>query len=49
MGFTQIASVIAEAVARWGCDRERELDEIVALDAEVRASIARDIGRGRGA
>jgi 1-deoxy-D-xylulose-5-phosphate reductoisomerase len=49
IGFTQIASVIADAVARWGSDREPELDEIVALDAEVRASIARDIGRGRGA
>jgi 1-deoxy-D-xylulose-5-phosphate reductoisomerase len=49
IGFTQIAGVISDAVERWGSDREPELDEIVALDAEVRASIGRDLGTDRGA
>lgn len=37
IGFPAIATTIAAAIDRWGDDREPALDEIVALDAEVRA------------
>jgi 1-deoxy-D-xylulose-5-phosphate reductoisomerase len=39
IAFPAIAETIASAVDRWGDDREPALDEIVALDAEVRASL----------
>jgi len=38
--FPTIAETIASAVDRWGADREPALDEIVALDAEVRAALS---------
>lgn len=37
--FPGIADTIRAAVGRWGSDHEPGLDEIVALDAEVRASL----------
>ncbi len=37
--FTGIATTIADAVERWGTDEEPDLDGIVALDAEIRASL----------
>ena len=43
IGFPAIGDTIAAAVARWGDDREPVLDEIVALDAEVRASLSETI------
>jgi 1-deoxy-D-xylulose-5-phosphate reductoisomerase len=47
--FTRIAGVIEESVARWGADREPVLDEIVALDAEVRASLTGELLHGGAA
>jgi 1-deoxy-D-xylulose-5-phosphate reductoisomerase len=43
IAFPAIGDTIAAAVARWGDDREPTLDEIVALDAEVRASLTEAI------
>ena len=43
IGFPDIGDTIAAAVARWGDDREPVLNEIVALDAEVRASLTETI------
>lgn len=40
VGFQSIAATIATAVERWGDDREPGLEDIVALDAEVRASLS---------
>ncbi|MGH2356836.1 MAG: 1-deoxy-D-xylulose-5-phosphate reductoisomerase, partial [Candidatus Limnocylindria bacterium] len=42
--FTDIGSTIAEAVARWGEDADPSLDEVVALDAEVRADLSASLG-----
>ena len=42
--FTQIAGVIDGAVARWGGDREPTLEEVIAIDAEVRAGVASQLG-----
>ena len=39
IGFPAIAATIASAVERWGDDREPALEEIVSLDAEVRATL----------
>ena len=41
--FPSIAVTIASAVDRWGDDREPGLEEIVALDAEVRAALSEAI------
>jgi 1-deoxy-D-xylulose-5-phosphate reductoisomerase len=41
--FGDIAATIAAAVDRWGTDGEPVLDEIVDLDAEVRASLAESV------
>ncbi len=46
IGLPRIAEVIGESVARWGKDREPELDELVALDAEVRGALAAELGTG---
>ncbi len=46
IAFPQIATVIGDAVERWGADGEPELDAIVALDAEVRAALAADLRIG---
>lgn len=48
IAFTQIASLIDDAVDRWGEPREPQLDELVALDAEVRTTLRRELpGEGR--
>jgi 1-deoxy-D-xylulose-5-phosphate reductoisomerase len=47
--FTGIASTISSAVDRWGSDAEPALDEIVALDAEVRAALQSELGIGEAA
>jgi 1-deoxy-D-xylulose-5-phosphate reductoisomerase len=44
IGFDRIAHVIGEAVERWGSDDEPDLDGIVALDAEVREILDRELG-----
>ena len=41
--FPGIAATIQRAVERWGSDREPPLDEIVALDAEVRATLETEL------
>jgi 1-deoxy-D-xylulose-5-phosphate reductoisomerase len=40
IGFPAIAETIASAVERWGTDDEPGLEEIIALDAEVRGALA---------
>jgi 1-deoxy-D-xylulose-5-phosphate reductoisomerase len=47
--FPRIAGVIADAVERWGAEAEPNLDEIVALDAEVRATLSLELGLGGAA
>jgi 1-deoxy-D-xylulose-5-phosphate reductoisomerase len=47
--FPRIAGVIADAVERWGAEAEPHLDEIVALDAEVRATLSLELGLGGAA
>ena len=47
--FPRIASVISEAVERWGDNVEPDLDGIVALDAEVRAALSTELGLGGSA
>ena len=42
--FPRIASLLADAVERWGTNSEPELEAIAELDAEVRTTIARDLG-----
>ena len=42
--FTAIATTIADAVERWGNDDEPALDEIHALDAEVRTTLGAELG-----
>jgi 1-deoxy-D-xylulose-5-phosphate reductoisomerase len=44
LAFDRISQVIDEAVTRWGSDDEPELDAIVALDAEVRETLDRELG-----
>lgn len=46
IGFTRIGELIGEAVDRWGADREPDLDEIVALDTEVRRGLAAQLRTG---
>jgi 1-deoxy-D-xylulose-5-phosphate reductoisomerase len=41
--FPAIAETIESAVDRWGAPREPELDEIVALDAEVRDALTGEV------
>jgi 1-deoxy-D-xylulose-5-phosphate reductoisomerase len=43
--FTRIASLIDDAVGRWGSDVEPELERLVALDAEVRGALRAQIDR----
>jgi 1-deoxy-D-xylulose-5-phosphate reductoisomerase len=49
IGFPRIAEVIADAVERWGEADEPDLDGIVALDGEVRAALAVELGLGGAA
>ena len=46
IGFGQIAITIADAVDRWGAPGEPELDEIAALDAEIRSDLRGALGLG---
>jgi 1-deoxy-D-xylulose-5-phosphate reductoisomerase len=46
IAFPRIATIIERAVGRWGADLEPELDEIVALDAEVRAALTLEMRNG---
>jgi 1-deoxy-D-xylulose-5-phosphate reductoisomerase len=46
IGLPQIATTIERAIERWGSDHEPELDEIVALDADVREALGRELGAG---
>jgi 1-deoxy-D-xylulose-5-phosphate reductoisomerase len=41
--FLGVASTIADAVERWGSDEEPHLEGIVALDAEVRTALDREL------
>lgn len=47
--FPDIATTIARAVDRWGSDTEPGLDEITALDAEVRGALETELGIGAAA
>jgi 1-deoxy-D-xylulose-5-phosphate reductoisomerase len=47
--FPDIAATIARAVDRWGSDDEPGLDELTALDAEVRISLESELGIGAAA
>jgi 1-deoxy-D-xylulose-5-phosphate reductoisomerase len=42
--FTGIAGTIESAVQRWGTDDEPSLDDVRALDAEVRGALGADLG-----
>jgi 1-deoxy-D-xylulose-5-phosphate reductoisomerase len=44
--FDRIGPTIERAVARWGGADEPELDAIIALDAEVRATLSQELGLG---
>ena len=44
ISFPRITDVIGDAVERWGAADEPELDDVVALDAEVRSSLAAELG-----
>jgi 1-deoxy-D-xylulose-5-phosphate reductoisomerase len=44
--FTEIAGTIGSAVDRWGTDDEPSLDQILALDAEVRGALSADLRPG---
>ena len=46
IAFPRIATLIDDAVERWGSDVEPTLEEIAALDAEVRTTLARQLGEG---
>jgi 1-deoxy-D-xylulose-5-phosphate reductoisomerase len=41
--FTDIAGTIDGAVGRWGAENEPDIDEIVALDDEVRSTLTREL------
>lgn len=42
--YPAIAGTIEDAVARWGDDREPDLETIIAIDAEVRTALSRQLG-----
>ena len=46
LAFNRIADTIGQAVDRWGTDVEPTLEEITALDTEVRASLGSQLGAG---
>ena len=48
IAFPRVADVIAAAVDRWGSDSEPNLDEILGLDAEVRAALSTELPAGAG-
>jgi 1-deoxy-D-xylulose-5-phosphate reductoisomerase len=43
IGFTDIATTIADAVKRWGAPDEPDLDGVRALDVEVRDALRADL------
>jgi 1-deoxy-D-xylulose-5-phosphate reductoisomerase len=43
IGFTRIAQTIESSVDRWGSDREPELQQLIALDGEVRSSLEAEL------
>ena len=43
ISFPAIADTIGSAVARWGADEEPPLDQVIALDAEVRAALSAEL------
>jgi 1-deoxy-D-xylulose-5-phosphate reductoisomerase len=47
--FPGIAATIERAIGQWGSDAEPGLDEIAALDAEVRGSLEGELGIGEAA
>jgi 1-deoxy-D-xylulose-5-phosphate reductoisomerase len=47
--FIGIPTTITSAVDRWGSDAEPNLEEIVALDAEVRGALESELGIGEAA
>jgi len=46
IAFPAIADTIARAIDRWGADVEPTIDEITALDAEVRTALGAELGVG---
>ncbi|MGH2455506.1 MAG: 1-deoxy-D-xylulose-5-phosphate reductoisomerase [Candidatus Limnocylindria bacterium] len=48
IGFTRFAPILEGAVERWGADDEPALEQVAALDAEVRSALTLDL-RPRGA
>jgi 1-deoxy-D-xylulose-5-phosphate reductoisomerase len=44
LSYERIPAVIEDAVARWGADQEPMLDVVAQLDAEVRATLGRELG-----
>jgi 1-deoxy-D-xylulose-5-phosphate reductoisomerase len=47
--FVALAETIERAVERWGSNEAPSLEEIVALDGEVRAALSADLGLGGSA
>jgi len=47
--FVGIGETIERAVERWGSNEAPGLEEIVALDGEVRAALSTDLGLGGSA
>jgi len=46
IAFPAIADTVARAIDRWGADVEPTIDEIIALDAEVRTALGAELGVG---
>jgi 1-deoxy-D-xylulose-5-phosphate reductoisomerase len=49
ISLPRIGDVISEAVDRWGAGPEPALEEIIAIDAEVRAALSVELGLGGAA
>jgi 1-deoxy-D-xylulose-5-phosphate reductoisomerase len=49
IGFTRIGEMIERAVERWGASDAPELEDVTALDAEVRAALRTELGVGGAA
>jgi 1-deoxy-D-xylulose-5-phosphate reductoisomerase len=47
--YPRISTTISESVARWGNDRQPALEEIFALDAEIRGALSVELGAGANA
>jgi 1-deoxy-D-xylulose-5-phosphate reductoisomerase len=44
IAYPQIAETIDDAIARWGADGDPRLDDVVRLDATVRAELGAELG-----